>query len=129
MFRKIKHIRYFKPLSFIFLLGVMFVLNKHIEKEKVNISENTESIQIINSNNSGLAPLSAQLPNKTEGALPLRLISNPNSIFLVFVNKGYEHINAFKLLDIKKRYLHYCARFNANYLTSFVISLKNKDIQ
>lgn len=124
-----KHKKYIKIIGFFFLLGVMFVLNNQLEKKDVEVKGQTENIQNFETNISGIAPLTAQIPNKTEGALPIKLISNPNSIFLSFVNYGYEHFSCYSFIELKKRYLKYCARIWAHNITEFLLSLRNRDIQ
>lgn len=107
----------------------MFVLNNRIEKTESGQKHKTESVVSINSNHAGIAPLSAQIPDKTEGSLPIKLISNLNSDFLYFINNGYEFRNEFKFLFLQKAYLNFCHKIQAKKLISYLITARSKDIQ
>lgn len=129
MLQKIKYIKHIKICGFFLLLGLMFVLNNRLEKVDVDSNNKTESVVNVETNNSGIAPLSAQVPDNSEGTLPLKLISNPTSNFLVFVNHSFEYKNTLRFIQIKKRYLNYCTRFQAFFLTEFMVTARNKDIR
>lgn len=110
------------------LLGLMVYLNNRIEKSSADEQEKTESTIKLDANQVGIAPMMAQLPDKAEGSLPIKLISNLNSNFLYFVNSGYEYKNEFTYTMLKKRYVRYVDRIQYRKLISYMLSARNKDI-
>ena len=124
-----KHIRFMQLAGFVIMLAVMVVLNNRIEKVDQGEKPHTETVSSIGLNISGVAPLSAQIPSNPEGAIPIRLISNPNSPFLVFINKSYEFRNNYRYTQCRKRFLHFCSRLQTFFITEFLVTARNKDIQ
>lgn len=124
-----KSIRLIQLSGFILLLGLMVVLNNRIEKSSSNTKHQTETYRFAETNNTGIAPLSAQVPINTEGALPIKLISNPNSPFLVFINKSIEFKNNYQYIQNRKQFLCFSGRLQISFIVELIISARNKDIR
>lgn len=115
-------------MGFIFLLGLMFVLNNNLEKN-TPVEKNNATIEIVDSNIEGIAPLVAQVPGNTEGSLPIKLISSLNSKFLSFINYSFEFKNRYQILYEESHFLIFYHKIQKGKLLSYLISAKNKDIQ
>ena len=124
-----KHIRHFKVLGFFILLGIMVVLNNRIDNTIDNQGHSKSSTEVLNSNNLGVTPLTAQLPLNPEGSLPIKLITNTNTNFLVFSTNGYEFKNECKFLQLKKQFLSYCSSIKNIFFIEYLVSTRNKDIR
>lgn len=124
-----KHIRHIKILGFFILLGVMVVLNNRIDNTIGNQSRSKPSTEVLNSNNLGVTPLTAQLPLNPEGSLPIKLITNTNTNFLVFSTFGYEFKNECKFLQLKMQFLTYCSCIKNIFFIEYLVSTRNKDIR
>lgn len=115
--------------GFVMLLGLMVVLNHRIEKVNTDSKQHTETVTSIEVNNAGIAPLSAQIPNNPEGALPIKLISNTNSPFLAFINNSFEFKNNYRYTQYRKQFLSYCSRLQTFFITEVLVTARNKDIR
>jgi hypothetical protein len=124
-----KHIGYLKIISLILMIGLMVVLNKQQESAKLKAGNKTESSLVIPIDHSGIGATMAQVPTKTEGAIPLKLISNPNSNFLTLVNCTQEVYLRSRFVQFKKVFLKYCCKIHSNYLIEYLATSRNKDIQ
>ena len=113
--------------SFVLLLGLMVILNHRLEKVHPETKHAPETISSIDSN-TGIVSLASQVPENPEGALPIKLISNPNSPFLLFISKGYELKNNFSYTQNRKRFLNYCFRLQTFFI-EIMVTARNKDIQ
>lgn len=107
----------------------MFYLNNRIEKSSTERKHQSETVLTLASNQSAIAPLSDQLPNRSEGSLPIKLISNLNSNFLYFINRGFEHKTEFKYVHLKKQFLKFYHKIQTQQLINYLITAKSKDIQ
>lgn len=124
-----KHIAYIKVISFLLMIGLMVVLNNKQEIARGHSGKRTTSDLTIDVKNSGLAPLVAGIPQKAEGAIPLKLISNPNSNFLFLLNQSRELRSGFRFIQFQKLYFVYCSKFRNNFLIEFLATMRNKDIR
>lgn len=123
-----KSIRILQLAGFVMMLCLMVILNHRIEKVIPDSKQRTEKVSISGTNNTGIAPLTAQIPHNTEGALPIKLISNPNSPFLAFINKSFEYKNKYRYTQNRKQFLTYCSRLHLFFITEFMVTVRNKDI-
>lgn len=118
-----------KLVGFVLMLGLMVFLNNQIEKSERRTNPQTESVIKVLPNDAGIAPLSAQIPDKSEGSLPIKLISNLNSNFLYFINIGYDFRSLNSYIFQKKLFLTFCHKIQKQQMIKYLISAKNKDIQ
>jgi hypothetical protein len=110
---------YIKLLSFVFLLGLMVFLNNKIEqKSSTTKTDQTESVLDIDSPISGITTLLAQIPTKTEGSLPIKLISNLNSNFLLAVTNSYNFRSEFKFNVLQQQFLIFYHKIQRKQLIS-----------
>ncbi len=123
----VKNITRIKIIGFLLMIGLMVYLNDKFESDD---NEKTSESQIfVPNDNSGLATSSARIPNKTEGAIPLKLISNPNSNFLFLFNNSHKIIFNSRFLQLEKKYLQYCCKTRASFLIEYLATMRNKDIR
>jgi hypothetical protein len=71
-----------KFIGFLLMIGLMVYLNDKINSDD-NVKKSESQIYTPNED-SGLVTSSARIPEKAEGAIPLKLISNPNSNFYFY---------------------------------------------
>lgn len=124
-----KHTNYLKVLGFFTLLGLMVLLNSQMGSDKQNEQENSTQLVSEVSKHEGLAPLTAKVPGHTERSIPIKLISNPNSVFLVFVNYSYEFKAKYRIVYQKKKFLQYYGRLQKVFICEYLLSARNKDIK
>ena len=124
-----KHKRYWAIAGFLMMLVLMVVLNNRIEKNNHQQPDQKEIVISVETNNSGIAPLTAQIPHNPEGTLPIKLISNTNSTFLVFINNSFEVKNIYLFTQCRKRFLSYCSKLQLFFRTEFMTTTRNKDIR
>ena len=108
------------------MIGLMIVLNNRQDSAKDGKEQKTETIANADLNHSGITPLFAQVPQSTEGTLPIKLISNPFSNFLVFVNHSQKFKTAFQLLQRKKIYLDICTLIPTSFIIKYLSTARNK---
>ncbi len=124
-----KHISYLKVISLMLMIGLMFILNKQQESAKSRSGNKAESTLTETIDRSGIGATTAQIPTKTEGAIPLKLISNPNSNFFTLVNCSKEFYNRSRYIQFRKEFLNYCSKVYFNFLIEYLATARNKDIQ
>jgi hypothetical protein len=107
----------------------MVVLNNNQESAKNHSGKKTASDLSVNINNSGITPLQSGIPEKSEGALPLKLISNPNSNLLFLCNQNRELKNWIQYIQLQKLFFVYCSKIQHNFLIEFLATMRNKDIR
>jgi hypothetical protein len=124
-----KNITFIKLFSFLLMIGLMVFLNNKQETAK-NLSGRKHASEFsISINNLGIASLASAIPEKTEAALPLKLISNPNSNFLFLFNQSREQKIGFQFIQFQKLFFVYCSKFQSNFLIEFLATMRNKDIR
>lgn len=124
-----KHKICLKVIGFVSLLVLMVVLNNNQKKEIVNDSNAAKSVIETEINYDGIANASSQIPNKTESTLPIKLISNPNTNFLYFINHSFNIKNTYTYLQLRKEYLNFCSGINTRFLIEVIRTTRNKDIK
>lgn len=124
-----KQISYIVVISFLLMIGLMVFLNDRQETLKGLSGKKHTSELSLNVNNLGIAPLASGIPEKTEAALPLKLISNPNSNFLYLFNQSRELKSEFQFFQFQKLFLVYCSKIQHNFLIEFLATMRNKDIR
>ncbi|HKM92858.1 MAG TPA: hypothetical protein VJY41_04315 [Prolixibacteraceae bacterium] len=125
-----KHIKYIKFFGFLLLLGLMVVLNNNIDKNNEQSEKNKQSEWIdITYNNLGTTPVAIQIPVSTEGSLPIKLIYNPHSNLYALANTYFNFNHHTRFDNQKKRYLSYCFYLKNNFLSMYLIGIRNKDIR
>lgn len=123
----VKNITRIKIIGFLLMIGLMVYLNDKINSDD---KEKTSESQIYTPNDdSGLVTSSARIPDKAEGAIPLKLISNPNSNFLFLFNTSHKVIFNSRFLQLEKTYLEYCCKTRASFLIEYLATMRNKDIR
>ncbi len=122
-----KQIRYIKIISFLLMIGLMVFLNN--EQKSSNKDNSAESTINISKNDSGLASNSAKIPEKTEGSIPLKLISNPNSNLLFLLNNCRKSVFDSRYVQLQKLYLGFCSKTRTNFLIEYLATMRNKDIK
>jgi len=123
----VKNITRIKIIGFLLMIGLMVYLNDKFDSDE---NEKTSESQIyVPNDDSGLATSSARIPGKTEGAIPLKLISNPNSNFLFLFNHSHKIIFNSRFLQLEKTYLEYCCKTRASFLIEYLATMRNKDIR
>lgn len=124
-----KHTIYLKALGFLALLGLMVLLNNQLGSDSQNERKATSQLVSEVSTHEGVAPLIAKVPGHTEGSIPIQLISNPNSVFLVFVNYSFEFKLKYRLMNQNKQFIQYYPRLQKKFISEYLVSLRNKDIK
>jgi hypothetical protein len=124
-----KQIGYIKVIGLTLMVCLMVVLNNRQELAKLKAGNKTESSITATVDHSGIGATAAQVPTKTEGAIPLKLISNPNSNFLMLVNCSKELYNKSRFIQYRKVFLKYCSKIHSNFLIEYLATSRNKDIQ
>jgi len=122
-----KHSKSIKIFSFLLMIGLMIVLNNEQEDAKNRAGKTPAREIVYNANNSGITPGSANIPGKTEGALPLRLISKTNSNFLLVINNCQHVTHSVRYMFLQKRFLAISSKINFNFITEFLATIRNKD--
>jgi len=122
-----KHNFLIKALGFIFLVGVMFVLNEHQEASSKH-NKAKASISVVH-NDANMNSVATPIPLRTESGLPIKLIYNPNSDFLSVVNQNNERIELTNFMQWKRNYLQFGSKVNISYLIKILSTTHNKDIQ
>jgi hypothetical protein len=97
-----------KSAGFIFLLVLLFLLNKQQENNTDHFGGSSDMVVLADLNSNGLTPVAIQLPRECQGMLPLKLVSLPNSFFLYLVNKSIEIRTGHSFIQLKNSYLYYC---------------------
>lgn len=124
-----KSIHFLQLTGFILMLVLMVVLNNRIEKTAPRVVNHNETISTLAINNAGIAPLLAQIPNTPEGALPIKLITNPNSPFLIFINNSFEFKNNYRYTHYRKQFLNFSMQLQTFFIIEFLVTARNKDIR
>ena len=124
-----KKIQYIKFFSFLLMIGLMIVLNNEQKTAKFLSGKGTTNNLTVTENRSGITNTASALPEKTEGALPLKLISNPNSDFLFLYNQSREIKSEFHFVQFQKLFFVYCSRLHRNFMMEFIATMRNKDIR
>jgi hypothetical protein len=122
-----RNINSIKIIGFILMIGLMVLLNAQQENAKNKAGKIPVREIITNVDNSGLTPSNATIPAKTEGALPLRLISKPNSNFLLVINNCQHFTHIVKFNAIQKNFLSFCTKIHHNFITEYLATIRNKD--
>jgi len=124
-----KKINYLKLISFLLMIGLMVVLNNEQKSAKILSGKKATSNLIVNENGAGITANTAAIPEKSEGSLPLKLISNPNSNFLFLLNQSKESKIGFRFIQLQKLFFVYCSKIQNNFLIEFLATMRNKDIR
>jgi hypothetical protein len=124
-----KQINFLKIFGFLLMIGLMVVLNNNQENARNHSGKKASGDIGITINSLGIAPIAAEIPGKTEGALPLKLISNPNSTFLFLFNQSREIIIGCRYIQFQKLFYTYCSQLQNNFLIEFLATMRNKDIR
>jgi hypothetical protein len=111
------------------MIGLMVVLNNEQKSAKILSGKKPVSHIIVNENGAGITANAAAIPEKSEGALPLKLISNPNSNFLFLFNQSKDLKTGFRFIQMQKLFFVYCSKFQNNFLIEFLATMRNKDIR
>lgn len=121
------NIRSIKVVGFFLMIGLMILLNAQQEdaKSKAGKKQSKELVACIDP--SGITPGTANIPIKTEGALPLRLISKPNSNFLLVINNCQHFSHIVKYQVLQKSFLNILTKIHYNFITEFLATMRNKD--
>jgi hypothetical protein len=114
--------------GFVLLLGLMFVLNNRLEQKERPQPAPTETLESWQ-NDTGIAPLTAQIPGRTEGSLPIKLITNLNTNFLVFTNHSFTFRMDTFIRVQKKLYQTFCHKIQRATILNVLATAKNKDIR
>ncbi|HNW50165.1 MAG TPA: hypothetical protein PKH79_03725 [Prolixibacteraceae bacterium] len=124
-----KQINIIKIFSFLLMIGLMIVLNNKQKSAKSESGEPSSHEYILLANGSGIATNISAIPEKAEGALPLKLISNPNSNLLFLFNQSREQRMEFRYIQFQKLFLVFCSKIHDNFLIEFLATMRNKDIR
>lgn len=116
-----------KVIGFLLMVLTMVVLNDK-QNESAERNDKLSNWKIIGDiNNKGITPATATIPAKTEGDLPLSLISKPNSNFLTVINNCQHFSNAVKFQLLQKTFLQFCTKIHFNFITEYLATIRNKD--
>jgi len=124
-----KQISFLTIFSFLLMIGLMVVLNNEQKMAKSLAGKKSASHLTVNVNDTGIAANASTLPERTEGTLPLKLISNPNSNFLFLFNHSRELKIEFHFIQFQKLFFVYCSKFQSNFMIEFLATMRNKDIR
>lgn len=102
----------------------MVVLNNKVSSDDATTQKTENAIATLHE--SGLTPLALNVPINQEGALPFRLLSNPFSNFLLFVNKSIEFVNNFKVARLLKDNRECIDNINKRFIIIFISTARNK---
>ena len=127
MGKKQKQIFSIRILGFILMIGLMVLLNARQENAKSKAGKQPTKIIVANVDPSGLTPGTATIPVRTEGALPLQLISKTNSNFLLIINNCQQSLHGVKYQVLQKRFLRIRPKIHLNFITEFLATIRNKD--
>ncbi len=126
---KPKHISYSVFTGIVLLLGIMFVLNKHLGNESLSIHPEQQKIEVTRFLSSGVTPASTQVPAHTEGSLPIKLIHNPSSNLVYILNRNFSVKKRVEFIHLKNRYYLFAPNLLSGLLCVIVSTSQNKDIQ
>lgn len=115
--------------GFVLLLGLMFVLNNRLEQTQTPQTPTSETLVESWQNDAGIAPLTAQIPERTEGSLPIKLITNLNTNFLIFTNHSFTFRMETFLRVQKKYYQSFSHKIQRAVILMVMTTAKNKDIR
>lgn len=115
--------------GFVLLLGLMFILNNSFERKEQSAAAQSQTQVDSWQHDAGIAPLNAQIPGRTEGSLPIKLITNLNTNFLIFTNHSYDFRLASFVRERKNIYQTFCHRIQRKLIFQVLTSAKNKDIR
>jgi hypothetical protein len=124
-----KQINFLKIFGLLLMIGLMVVLNNNQENARKHSGKKASGDIGVTINSLGIAPLALEIPGKTEAALPLKLISNPNSNFLFLFNQSREKMIGCRLIQFQKLFYTYCSQLQNNFLIEFLATMRNKDIR
>jgi hypothetical protein len=124
-----RQINFLKFFSFLLMIGLMVVLNNNLESAKNHSGKKATGHLTVNINNFGITPNQSGIPEKSEGSLPIKLISNPNSNFLHLINQDREIKNWVQFIQLQKLFFGYCSKIQHNFLIEFLATMRNKDIR
>jgi hypothetical protein len=116
-----------KIFSFLLMIGLMVLLNEQQENARNKSGRKPFREVVTTIDPSGLAPVSSAIPNKTEGALPFRLISKTNSNFLFVITNCQHFLHEVKYQVLQKRFLKIRPKIHLNFITEYLATIRNKD--
>ena len=122
-----KHITCLKIAGFVLMIGAMILLNNQQEKAKFKNGRKSKPEAIYNPNNTGTAPTTANIPEKTEGTLPLKLISNPHVNFLTLYNNSQISKEEVRFGYLHNSFLDYCHKIQYKFIIEFLATIRSKD--
>jgi hypothetical protein len=119
--------RSFKIIGFILMIGLMIWLNAQQENAKNKAGKKSSTDFVASIDHSGITPGIATIPAKTEGSLPLSLISKPNSNFLSVINTCQHYLHSVKFNLLQKSFLSISPKIHLNFITEYLATIRNKD--
>lgn len=123
------HIIYWRIAGLAVLLVAMVALNRHAGSGTQNDNDKPVSEFVHDLNENGVTPLAVQIPPSREGALPIKMISNPYSNFMVLSQTGFNIKINDQYRFFKNRYTNIIYRLQLFYVLARDSALKNKDIR
>jgi len=122
-----RNINSLKIIGLLLMMGLMVVLNDKQENAKNKAGKNQDREIVRNVNDSGITPGTATIPDKTEGSLPIRLISKTNLNLLLVINNCQHFTHAVKYQVLQKNFLTFCSTISYNFITEYLATIRNKD--
>jgi hypothetical protein len=107
----------------------MVILNNHTVSEHENPKHDPVQEVTANVNENGVTPAAIQIPNTSETALPIKLISNPNISFIVLCENVYNLKSNYTFQQLKRKHTLIVHYIHSGYLLKYIHSLNNKDIR
>ncbi|MDA3881025.1 MAG: hypothetical protein PF436_11615 [Prolixibacteraceae bacterium] len=124
-----KHIICWRIFGFAVLVLSMVALNRYAGKGS-NDRGGTPAAEIaIGLNTNGVTPLAIQIPRTSEGALPIKMVSNPYSNFMVLSQTDFDLKINYLYRHFKNKYTNNIYRLQLFYILARESALKNKDIR
>ena len=120
-------IKLFKIIGFLAMIGLMIVLNNNQEDAKLRTGKKDAPAIVNIDPDKGLIPVATTIPSKTEGSIPLQLISRPNSNFLIVLNNCQHFLESVRFLKLRENFLLFCAGIHYNFITEYLATIRNKD--
>lgn len=115
--------------GFVLLLGLMFVLNNSFGHAEQSNQEQSQTLVDSWQHEAGIAPLAAQIPGRTEGSLPIKLITNMHTNFLIFTNHSFTFRMASFIRERETLYHTFCHKLQRASIFNVLVTAKSKDIR
>lgn len=124
-----KHIIFWRIFGFIVLIVSMVALNRYVSQGNNDEGGASAAEIVVDLNTNGVTPLAVHIPRSCEGSLPIKMISNPYSNFMVLSQIGFNLKLNYLYRHLKDKYTNNIYRLQLFYTIVRASAFKNKDIR